>query len=263
MVWYLTKANHKLSINPWVRMWLRSGVLGKILITLVVMTLIGAVAAMLGVLGLATSSRGSLLQPSQSFNFFSFLAVLVGLASWGPALFLIVDLIMDSRRTRADIERFMSLPDIVLATRGEYIGGHPKLPHGRFVYLTLGGMLENPQLNIVFPQTDGGSQTTFSMPVLDLQKATERVEKTGDETTVDVMLANVTFQAKFIGQQALLKIEYSGQAGRKHFVEVGHFLFGDGEVQDWRNYIVCIQAEADTGETPYGPWKTLPSGQAQ
>ena len=54
----------------------------------------------------------------------------------------------------------------------------------------------------------------------------------------------------------------ASQAGRKQVVAITRFLFGNGEVQAWHNYISCIQAEADTGKPPYGPWKSLPAGQA-
>jgi hypothetical protein len=36
---------------------------------------------------------------------------------------------------------------------------------------------------------------------------------------------------------------------------------GSAKVQNWRNFVVCIQAEADMGKSPYGPWKSLPKGQ--
>ena len=171
----------------------------------------------------------------------------------------IADSIMDRKITRDDIKALMSYRNTVLATRGEYIGGHPELPHGRFVYLTLGGVMENPQLNIVLPQAEGRPDDIFTMPILDLQKTTQQVGKTGDEATVNVTLASVTFRAKFLGEQATLNTEYIGQAGRKQVVEITRFLFGNSEIQTWRNYIVCIQAEADTGKPPYGPWKSLPA----
>jgi len=41
-------------------------------------------------------------------------------------------------------------------------------------------------------------------------------------------------------------------------VETGSFLRGNDEVQKWKNYLTCTQAEADTGKKPYGNWKSLP-----
>jgi len=54
-----------------------------------------------------------------------------------------------------------------------------------------------------------------------------------------------------------LNIEYTS-AGRKYQIELGSFLRGNDEVQQWKNFLTCTQAEADTGKVPYGPWKTLP-----
>ena len=92
-----------------------------------------------------------------------------------------------------------------------------------------------------------------------MQKTTEKKEKDGSETTLSVGTSFLTFRAKLLGERAVLNVEYVAQAGRKQRVEFANFLAGNGEVQTWRNYIVCIQAEADTGEKPYGPWKSLPS----
>lgn len=262
MIWYLTKSNHRLSIHPWVRAWLRGSMMVKVLATLIAMMLLGivwaAIWAVPQLLGMSSSTGFGWMEPARS-DLSSQLAALTSGVVWLPPLFLMIDSIVDANRTRHDIRKLMDFPKIVLATRGEYIGGHPKLPHGRFVYLALSGTLENPELAIVLPQPGGKPVKAFRMPVLDVQKTTQRIQKTGQQTTIGATMANVTFRLRLIGQQALLNIEYIGQAGRKHRVELGHFLFGDGEVQNWRNHIVCIQTEADTGEVPYGPWVSLPS----
>ena len=262
MVWYFTKRNHQLSIHPWVRAWLGAGPIKKILIVLVIMALLAAIWGAVQALILATTRGGGWLTPSRPSPF-TWLGKLVGMLLFLPPLAWIVDGVVDWRDTRNDIAKMMSSPDVVLATRGEYIGGHPRLPHGRFVYLTLAGTLENPQLNIVLPQPEGKPDEVFSMPVLEVEKTKERVLEAEEEATGTIMLANVTFETQFIGQRSRLSVEYVGKAGRRHQVELGNFLFGDGEVQNWRNYIVCIQAEADTGEKPYGPWKSLPSGKTE
>jgi len=260
MIWFLTKANHRLSIHPLVRGWLRAGVMTRFVIIFLIYVLLLGISIPFSLIG--ASIVYGLPRELQFISYFvafvQFLYQSIMPLVW---LFWVVDAIAEKVVTRGDIAAMMASPDIVLATRGEYIGGHPKLPHGRFVYLVLAGTLEKPEIKIVLPQPEGKPDKTFSMPVLDLQRATERVEPTGDGTTVSVVLADVTFRAKFLGQEALLNIEYIGKAGRKHLVEVGHFLFGVSAVQDWRNYIVCIQAQAETGDQPYGPWKTLPSGQ--
>jgi hypothetical protein len=188
------------------------------------------------------------------------LAKLAGFLFYMVPIAVVLDDIVDRRMTRADIKAMMSARDVILATRGEYMGGHPRLPHGRFVYLALSGTLEDPQLEIVLPQVSG--KKTFSLPVLEVQKTGERREETGEEFTSSFMLANVTFREKIVGERAVLQIEYIGEMGREHVVEFQYFLFGDGEVQDWRNHIVCLQAQSETGKTPYGPWRTLPAGQS-
>jgi len=253
MIWYLTKGNHKWSIHPLVRAWLRAGGLARFIVVVVasvalalpLKTVFGALALIFGY-----------------GKFSQFIRELPQILIWGVWILWVIDTYMDKRTTRGDLQALLASPNVVLATRGEYIGGHPQLPHGRFVYLTLGGTRENPQLCIVLPGAGGKSDDSFAMPVLDLQKTTQKLEKTGNDTTVDVTLASVTFRAKFLGEQATLNVEYIGQAGRKQGVEITRFLFGNGEIQTWRNYIVCIQAEADTGKPPYGPWKSLPVGKA-
>lgn len=258
MIWLLTKANHGLSTGPLVRGWLRAGVMTRFVVILPIYLVLLGISIPVGLVGAAIVA--GLPRDARLVSYFvSFIQVVYQAIIALVWLFWVVDAIVERAVTRGDIAKMMALPDIVLATRGEYIGGHPMLPDGRFVYLVLAGTLEKPELKIVLPQPEGRPDKTFSMPVLDLQRATERVEPTGDETTVSVMLADVTFRAKFLGQEALLNVEYISKAGRKQLVEVGHFLFGDGEVQGWRNYIVCIQAEAETGQRPYGPWKTLPA----
>ena len=251
MIWYLTKGNHKWSIHPLVRAWLRAGgflrfllIAGlSLILSTVVSTLFSGIAFIFGHGG-----------------FSQFIGVLPVILVWVAWIFWVIDAYMDKRTTRGDLKKLLSSPNVVLATRGEYIGGHPQLPHGRFVYLTLGGVMENPLLNIVLPRARGIPEDTFAMPILDLQKTTQSVAKTGDETTVSLTLASVTFRAKFLGEQATLKVEYIAQAGRKQQVEVSYFLDGTAEVQNWRNFVVCIQAEADTGQPPYGPWKSLSRG---
>ena len=244
MIWQLTKSNHKWAIHPLVRAWLRAGRMTRFLV-------IVAISAFLSVIGMLLNFGDS--------EFLDGLSVLLGWIAW---IFWIVDAYMDKRTTQHDLRKLLSSPNVALATRGEYIGGHPRLPHGRFVYLTLGGVLENPQLNILLPQGGDKEPMAFSVPVLDLQKATQSLERTGTEASVGVTLASVTFRSKFLGEQALLNIEYIAQAGRKQRVELSHFLDGAAEVQNWRNFVVCIQAQADTGQPPYGPWKSLPAGQA-
>jgi hypothetical protein len=252
MIWYLTKGNHKWSIHPLVRAWLGAGWLMRIVV-------ISVVSACLSLLVSPVFLVISLIFSNSQFG--AFIMGLPGLFGSVAYILLLISVYIDNRAMRGDLKKLLASPNVVLATRGEYIGGHPQLPHGRFVYLTLCGVLDNPRLNILLPQGSGTNPLAFPLPILDLQKTTQHVVKTGDDTTVNVTVASVTFRAKFLGEQATLKVEYIGQAGRKQEVEITRFLFGNGEIQTWRNYIVCIQAEADTGKPPYGPWKSLPAGQ--
>jgi hypothetical protein len=260
MVWHMTKHSHLMSINSWVRAWLRAGILRRTITTLAVIWVLMNVAVGLLFLWLATAET-SFLAPTPDLNLFGLLFLLTVLAALVVPLVVFGETLIDWMRTRTEIGTLMSAPDVALATRGEYIGGHPELPHGRFVYLTLGGSLQNPQVTVLLPRYAGKAPYVFSIPVLDLQKATERVKATGTDVSVGGSLADVQYRTKLIGQQTFLNLKYSGEAGREHIVEFGNFFLGDGEVQNWRNHIVCIQAEAETGKKPFGKWKTLPAEQ--
>lgn len=262
MIWYFFKSDHNAAIRPRIRAWLRSGLIGKILTTLVVLFFLGGLWVILNYLALLTAYSGGFFQPSQ-FNFFGFLAKVVAFCAFIVFLFPFLDNYVDSRVTRNEIKRMESSPDVMLATRGEYIGGHPLLPHGRFVYLTLGGTLQNPQLKIVLPQPVEKGDKVFSMPVLDVEKTQEKIGEATEEIKTKVMLASVSLETQFIGPRSVLQVEYIGKQGRRHQVEFGHFFYGDGEVQNWRNHIVSIQSQAETGERPYGPWKDLPIPRAK
>ena len=244
MVWALTKANHTLSCNHWIRWWLRLGLLARFIVVAVVTF---AYAALVFPLIVATTPNlaNQFLGSRSGTSPFSFLSVLL----WVPILFFVVDAVWDHFGTKSELDRLADQSDVVLATRGEYIGGHPKLPHGRFVYLTLGGTLTAPCLSILLPRSSMlGATDRFEMPVLEVEKT-------------KAMLATVVSRDAVIGRKVTFQVEYTGLAGRKHNVELSHFFHGSDEVQDWRNYIVCIQAEADTGERPFGPWKSLPKGE--
>ena len=249
MIWWLSKSNHELAIHHLVRTWLRMGPWSRLLVILSITVFSWALSALAGTVLLSVLSQSQWIE-----DVVGLLGAVVQLA-WPLWL---ADLIIEKIVTRQDLRKLMGRPSIALATRGEYIGGHPKLPHGRFVYLMLSGVLENPNLTIVLPQPEGVPSKAFPMPVLDLQKTTEKKEKDDSESLASATLAFLTYRSKFLGERAMLNVEYIAQAGRKQRVEFTNFLTGNGEIQTWRNYIVCIQAEADTGQKPYGPWKSLP-----
>ena len=250
MIWYLTKDNHNWSIHPLVRAWLRAGGLTRFVV-------IAAISVFLSLLVSPVFAGISLIFGRGEFS--QFIRGLPRILVWGAWIFWVIDAYMDKRTTRGDLKKLLASPNVVLATRGEYIGGHPQLPHGRFVYLTLGGVMENPQLNILLPLGSDREPMAFAMPVLDLHKASEKSGK--EDGDLGRTLASIALQSSFLVQHATLRIEYTAQAGRKQRVELSYFLDGNGEIQNWRNFVVCIQAEADTGQPPYGPWKSLPAGQ--
>jgi len=249
MIWWLTKSNHELAINSWVRAWLRAGALTRLVVLLCFTAVLGVLSSTLGL------GASMLMRRNELWD--GFLAVF-GVVTQLAWVFWLADSAIEKWVVNNDLKTLTASPNVVLATRGEYIGGHPKLPHGRFVYLSLSGVLENPNLTIVLPGEHSALGKAFPMPVLDLHKTTARAVQSGPE--LGAVLVNIVFHTKFGGrQQALLDIDYIGQAGRKQRVQIGEFWGGNGEIQMWRNYIVCIQAEADTGEKPYGPWNSLPS----
>lgn len=181
----------------------------------------------------------------------------LGLFGSLPWLFLILDAIVERIVTSGDITRMTAKGDVVLATRAEYVGGHPQLPHGRFAYLTLRGDREIPLLTIYFPSQDGDGDS-FDIPVLDIDKTKPESEK--EASLSGTLLATLTEKpGRFFGERVTLNVDYQGPGGRKQKVELTSFFHGADEIRNWRNYLICAQAEADTGNTPFGPWKSLKS----
>jgi hypothetical protein len=191
---------------------------------------------------------------SKSSGLFGFMAMV-------PFGFWLLDGFVDARVTSGQIKKLMTRDDVVLATRAEYTGGHPQLPHGRFAYLTLAGTRENPALTLLFP---GNEPTThdelFEVPLLDVDKHDSKTDEA--ESPAGELLASLSEKpAKmFAEERVTLNVRYQGLGGRKHIVELTSFYHGGDEVRNWRNYLVCAQAEADTGVTPRLPWKSLRSG---
>jgi len=181
----------------------------------------------------------------------------MGFVILGTVIAWIVDAIVDKRVTTGAIARLMARDDVVLATRAEYIGGHPRLPHGRFVYLTISGTRENPILSMLFPGNEKLDEETFEIPLLDLDKMDEKKGE-AESITGSILAAISEKPGKVLaGERVMLTIRYQGPGGRRHLVEFSSFYHGNDEVRNWRNYLVCAQAEADTGIEPRGPWKSL------
>jgi hypothetical protein len=176
-----------------------------------------------------------------------------------PWLFWALDAMVDHFHTNGYIAKLTSSDDVALATRAEYVGGHPQLPHGRFAYLTLDGSQENPTLTLIFPEL-GETQdfeNFFEIPLLDINKTDPKSES--ELSLTGAVLASLTERPgrMFAGERVTLNIDYQGPGGRKHKVELTSFFHGNDEIRNWRNYLVCAQAEADTGIKPFGPWKSL------
>ena len=246
MIWWYASTRHDLAIGPFARNWLRSSQIDRLLIVLIYGMAWWIFWGLVAVL-----TRSAVL-------FF-----ITGLVPW---LVWTLDAVIDRYHTRGDLNNLMAIEDrVVLATRAEYIGGHPDLPHGRFAYLTIEGSQQNPLLTISFPKqvrnTSDGTTALgydcFNIPLLDIGKTSEKADSV--ESMTGTLLASLQEKpGKLFSQERVtLKVEYQGEAGRKHIVELTNFLRGSDEVRNWRNYLVCAQAEADTGYKPYGPWASL------
>ncbi len=236
MVWALTKNNHAASCDLFIRWWIRTGFIKKFLLSIpfFIITFILVLAL---IMATTPSSFGVSGGGSSPFTIFIIVPFLI-------PLFVIFGAVIDRGATKAEIREFINRRDVALATRAEYIGGHPKLPRGRFVYLLLEGSYESPLLTILIPAKLGNSEL-FQMPVLEVEKTKSTVAK-------------LTHANTLIGHKLVFTNEYTGAAGRKHEVELGHFFDGNEDVQLFRNFIVCLQAEVDTGARPFGQWKSLP-----
>jgi hypothetical protein len=131
MIWWFTARSHEASISPWVRKWIRSSMINRLLALFPYACIWWVGWAIIAAL-------------AKSPELFGLMAIV-------PFLFWLLDGLVDGWVTSGQLKNFMERRDVVLATRSEYIGGHPRLPHGRFTYLTLSGSRENPLLTIVLP----------------------------------------------------------------------------------------------------------------
>lgn len=259
MVWWFTSTRHDLAIKSWVRQWIGGTMLDRWL----QVTVPGSVWAGFWVIVAAVALHGS-KNGNGSGGFIFFL--MASLPWW----FWIADMIVDHFHVQADLQKYTSADDVIMATRCEYQGGHPQLPHGRFAYLLLEGTRKDPNITLGFPAPPGQTPDHFSMPLLDLvstkHDAHQHDSPAGDAVAgmIGEMTKNASLKeaaGKFLRpEKVTLTIQYQGTAGRKHEVEVTNFFHGNGEIRNWRNYLICAQAEADTGIVPFGPWKSLKPG---
>ena len=173
----------------------------------------------------------------------------------GLSIFFVIDFIWDLN-TRRDLANIAFRNDVILATRGEYIGGHPSLPHARFLYLIISGTQKNPYLGILLP---GFQPIEYKIPLVDITSAKSSIDdKFGKPASfLNLSLTSIT-PSVWKGNRSVINIEYAS-SGRKYIVELGSFIRGNDEVQMWKNYLTCAQAESDTNEKPFGQWKSLPA----
>lgn len=252
MIWNWTCARHEWAIKSLVRAWLGTGLIGRILIVL-------GVCFLLFIIWIINAVLSFLSQIARNIPF-AFLLAFIARISGFLLLILppltIIDAFREWLVTRRAIATLRSQPDVSAATRAEYLGGHAKLPHGRFVYLTLNGTLQDPYLSVVLPQEHAPS-LSFPMPIVEVDIV--KRELVGEDTAETAMLTAWGDSGRRPLKHSVLRVQYAAAAGRRRVVEFRNFWGSSTELINWRNYITCIQAEADTGEPPYGPWKTLPA----
>lgn len=245
MIWRWSASNHGTSIGGFARQWLG----GTMLDRLIPVTFFGWLwAAFIGTVGIASKDTGTF-----------FFCLLLGTIPWW---FWLIDAWLDGQAVQRDVAQFLG-EDAILATRCEYLGGHPQLPHGRFAYLTLEGTRQDPTLNLVFPQPAGTPLERFPLPLLDLKKT--KPEKGSDASPFADIAAAINQSAgkMFRPERLTLVVDYDAEGGRTHKVEFTNFFHGNNEIRNWRNYMVCAQAESDTGLAPHQPWKSLPDAPEQ
>ena len=286
MLWTLTKWNHRLSTTRLVRWWLRMTVIDRFILVIVcnflflVYSFFAFILWLMNYGGRALASAaasdslfgavlGDSIPVGLSFvlgllNFVSgvavFFEVIFLIVVFGLSVFFIVDLVWDFLGTRKDLANIASKKDVILATRGEYVGGHPTLPHARFVYLVISGTQKSPYVGIILP---GFEPVVYKIPLTDITDTKSRIdEKFGKPASIfNFSLTSIT-PSMWKGSRSSINIEYS-LTGRKYLVEIGSFIRGNDEVQLWKNYLTCARAEADTGKKPYGQWKSLPGGKKE
>lgn len=252
MIWRRTASNHAAAIGGFARQWLG----GTMIDRLIPVTLLGwGWVLVWGFLGAM----------SQDMNIFGASIFLIGPIPW---ILWAVDAWADGKQVKEDVAAF-GREGAILATRCEYLGGHPELPHGRFAYLLLEGTKQNPNLTLVFPTpvdpTSAPSPDApsvpgerFVLPILDLAKT--KPEKGSDASVAADMATAINKDVgRFLRPERLtLVVDYDGAGGRKHKVELTNFFHGNNEIRNWQNYLVCAQAQADTGVEPHQPWVALP-----
>ncbi len=283
MLWSLTKWNYKLSTMRLVRWWLRMTVLDRFILVglcnfmflvysfftffIWLMNYAGRALTSMTSSNSLLGSLGGSLPVGLKFllgllNFVSGIAVFFEVVFLifvlALSIFFVIDIIWDFINTRRDLMSMTTKNNIVLATRGEYVGGQPQLPHARFIYIVISGTLKNPYLGIILPSFQ---PIEIKIPLMDITSAKSGIDdKFGKPGIFNFSMTSIT-PSIWKGERSAINIEYTS-TGRKYIVELGSFLRGNDEVQMWKNYLTCAQAEADTNTKPFGEWKSLPEEKA-
>lgn len=286
MLWLITMWSHKLSITRFVKWWLRMSFLDKFLFiilvniilfiismfTIWVWSVISIIILFFYSLARASSTRAfesvsgfsnffTDFTEGAGFGFFIFVSVVFGIIllfylflGMNSLPILLIDTVADIIVTRIHTRKLASNDSVALTTRTEYIGGHPRLPHGRFLYILLEGTKKDPFVSLYLPGQGG---IKFEIPVIDMVKTEgKETDKYEASAGLGVFLTTVS-PSVWRGRRIHFNIDYINK-GRKQTVEFGPFLRGNEEILSWKNFLVCMQHEANTGEEPYGPWKSLP-----
>lgn len=267
MLWGWIETMHpEWAKKRWVRWYLRTPLLLKIVVWAVSLIVIGVLFLIL--LGILESLRWRSFGPigffGRTLNFFiRSLQILQGIVFAVLVLLPIPLMILDTWADRVRVSTFLDKTSeergAILATRGEYIGGHPLLPVGRFLYLSLEGSIESPRLSLLVPQGMGKEMKKFTVPVLEVEKTGEKKKEflSPEQAMIGTLLTERVPRAW--GEKLYFTIDYVSDSGRLQKVLLSSFIGGSEEIQRWSNYIVCAREEALTGETPHGDWESLGS----
>ena len=183
MIWGWIESSHpEWATKGWARWWLRTPLWEKVVLWVLAFVVVGLVYVAMGaiqgafwvglgrvkVIGWVVRLFLSLLG---LFQMITFLLLILALP------FTIIDTWIDLSRVGTILEKTAESRGAILATRGEYIGGHPLLPEGRFLYLFLEGTLETPRLSLLVPQGRYRGVKEFTVPVLEVERTEERKEE--------------------------------------------------------------------------------------
>jgi hypothetical protein len=257
MIALIADFSHRFAMNRWVRAWLRIHPVFRLLLLWLIAAvtwplLVGLLVFLSLSVSIITGGFLTLIREAAGFEdlidaaartlgSFSTLCCCV---SWLSPNFLfgtpLAIFIVEVVYTRWRIGRFVRRDGGILGTKAEYLGSYPLQPHPRFVYLVLAGTRSNPEI-IMHVGRD-----IFTLPVIDV---------VGDRPAARDVYIHWLYS--LLGGHANLVIRYAGEAGRIYAVEFSSFWGGAIEAQKWVNFIVSSRYEAETGEEPYHPWKSL------